>query len=211
MHAAAGGVGSQLGQAARMLGASRVVGTVGSVDKVEVAKSFGYDEVVVRERLAEAAQTWATSTSWWIPSAAPPGVLATRRSNLGGRLIAMGNASGSDDVEFGANELWLNSKAVLGFNLAAFASQYPERVGEALARALDAVGRGTMRVRVSDRLPLARAADAHRLVDSGASTGKLIDATIVRALLVPSLMKLLGEWNWWAPGPLSRLHARGSY
>ena len=36
----------------------------------------------------------------------------------------------------------------------------------------------------------------------------LIDATIVRALLVPSLMKLLGDWNWWAPRPLARLHAR---
>jgi RND superfamily putative drug exporter len=36
----------------------------------------------------------------------------------------------------------------------------------------------------------------------------LIDATIVRALLVPALMKLLGERNWWAPGPLRRLHAR---
>jgi putative drug exporter of the RND superfamily len=36
----------------------------------------------------------------------------------------------------------------------------------------------------------------------------LIDATIIRAMLVPSLMKLLGEWNWWAPGPLRRLHRR---
>ncbi|HEV2784774.1 MAG TPA: MMPL family transporter [Solirubrobacteraceae bacterium] len=36
----------------------------------------------------------------------------------------------------------------------------------------------------------------------------LIDATIIRALLVPALMKLLGEWNWWAPGPLQRLHRR---
>jgi RND superfamily putative drug exporter len=36
----------------------------------------------------------------------------------------------------------------------------------------------------------------------------LIDATIVRALLVPSLMRLLGEWNWWAPGPLKRFQAR---
>jgi RND superfamily putative drug exporter len=35
-----------------------------------------------------------------------------------------------------------------------------------------------------------------------------IDATIVRALLVPSLMALLGEWNWWAPGPLRRIHDR---
>ena len=36
----------------------------------------------------------------------------------------------------------------------------------------------------------------------------LIDASIIRALLVPSLMELLGQWNWWAPRPLRRLHAR---
>jgi RND superfamily putative drug exporter len=36
----------------------------------------------------------------------------------------------------------------------------------------------------------------------------LLDATVVRALLVPALMKLLGEWNWWAPGPLRRFQAR---
>lgn len=34
------------------------------------------------------------------------------------------------------------------------------------------------------------------------------DATIIRALLVPSLMKLLGDYNWWAPGPLRTLHRR---
>ena len=33
-----------------------------------------------------------------------------------------------------------------------------------------------------------------------------IDATVVRCLLVPATMTLLGEWNWWAPGPLRRLH-----
>ena len=42
----------------------------------------------------------------------------------------------------------------------------------------------------------------------GTALAVLIDATIVRALLVPSLMELLGEWNWWAPRPLARLHAR---
>jgi RND superfamily putative drug exporter len=36
----------------------------------------------------------------------------------------------------------------------------------------------------------------------------LIDASIVRALLVPALMRLFGQWNWWAPRPLRRLHAR---
>jgi RND superfamily putative drug exporter len=42
----------------------------------------------------------------------------------------------------------------------------------------------------------------------GTALAVLIDATIVRALLVPSLMALLGRWNWWAPAPLRRLHDR---
>lgn len=42
----------------------------------------------------------------------------------------------------------------------------------------------------------------------GTAAAVAIDATIVRALLVPALMKLLGERNWWAPRPLARVHAR---
>jgi uncharacterized membrane protein YdfJ with MMPL/SSD domain len=42
----------------------------------------------------------------------------------------------------------------------------------------------------------------------GTALAVLIDASIIRALLVPSLMELLGSWNWWAPRPLRRLHDR---
>jgi putative drug exporter of the RND superfamily len=42
----------------------------------------------------------------------------------------------------------------------------------------------------------------------GMAVGVMIDATIVRALLVPALMRLLGDWNWWAPAPLRRLQVR---
>ncbi|MFF2749158.1 MMPL family transporter [Kitasatospora sp. NPDC058048] len=35
-----------------------------------------------------------------------------------------------------------------------------------------------------------------------------VDATLVRCLLVPAAMSLFGEFNWWAPGPLRRLHRR---
>jgi len=42
----------------------------------------------------------------------------------------------------------------------------------------------------------------------GAALAVLIDASIIRALLVPSLMALLGSVNWWAPRPLRRLHER---
>jgi trehalose monomycolate/heme transporter len=36
----------------------------------------------------------------------------------------------------------------------------------------------------------------------------VIDATVVRLVLVPATMQLLGRANWWAPGPLGRLYAR---
>jgi RND superfamily putative drug exporter len=42
----------------------------------------------------------------------------------------------------------------------------------------------------------------------GMAIAVLIDATIVRILLVPATMRLLGKWNWWAPGPLGRFADR---
>jgi len=42
----------------------------------------------------------------------------------------------------------------------------------------------------------------------GMALAVLLDATVVRVLLVPATMRLLGEWNWWAPGILGRLAER---
>ena len=39
-------------------------------------------------------------------------------------------------------------------------------------------------------------------------TAVILDATVVRMLLVPATMTVLGDWNWWAPAPLVRWHAR---
>jgi RND superfamily putative drug exporter len=40
------------------------------------------------------------------------------------------------------------------------------------------------------------------------ATAVIVDVTLVRCLLVPATMTLLGDWNWWAPASLRRLHAR---
>ena len=42
----------------------------------------------------------------------------------------------------------------------------------------------------------------------GMALAVVMDATIIRGLLVPAFMRLAGEANWWAPAPLKRLHAR---
>jgi RND superfamily putative drug exporter len=43
-----------------------------------------------------------------------------------------------------------------------------------------------------------------KMMGIGMLVALIVDATVVRALLVPATMKLLGTWNWWAPGPLRR-------
>ena len=39
----------------------------------------------------------------------------------------------------------------------------------------------------------------------GLAAGIIFDATVIRALLVPSLMMLLGKWNWWMPPSIGKL------
>lgn len=45
-------------------------------------------------------------------------------------------------------------------------------------------------------------------VGIGLAVAVFLDATLVRMLLVPATMTLLGDWNWWAPAPLRRLYER---
>ena len=47
-----------------------------------------------------------------------------------------------------------------------------------------------------------------RMFGLGITLAVLVDATLVRMVLLPAFMHLFGRWNWWAPGPLARLHAR---
>jgi RND superfamily putative drug exporter len=47
-----------------------------------------------------------------------------------------------------------------------------------------------------------------KLLGLGTGIAVLVDATLIRGALVPAFMRLLGDWNWWAPRPLKALHAR---
>jgi uncharacterized membrane protein YdfJ with MMPL/SSD domain len=46
------------------------------------------------------------------------------------------------------------------------------------------------------------------MIGVGMIVAIVVDATLVRALLVPATMRLLGRWNWWAPRPLARIYRR---
>ena len=47
-----------------------------------------------------------------------------------------------------------------------------------------------------------------KAIGLGMAIAVAIDATLVRALVVPATMRLLGDLNWWAPAPLARLQRR---
>jgi RND superfamily putative drug exporter len=47
-----------------------------------------------------------------------------------------------------------------------------------------------------------------KLFGLGLALAVILDATLIRAVLVPAFMRLAGDANWWAPAPLRRLHDR---
>lgn len=55
------------------------------------------------------------------------------------------------------------------------------------------------------------AISALKMIGVGLALAVLVDATLVRGLLAPAVMRLAGRANWWAPGPLRRLHARFAF
>ncbi len=177
IHGAAGGVGSQLGQVAKRLGAARVIGTVGRPEKIDKAAAFGYDTVVLRDDLADRAEFLTDGRGFEViidPVGGP-----IRRTSIGllsggGRLVAMGNASGADPIHVDTNDLWFAGTAVLGFNLAALANTHAERVGDALRTAITDVLGDRLHVPITERLPLTDASQVHRQIESGKTIGKLI-------------------------------------
>jgi uncharacterized membrane protein YdfJ with MMPL/SSD domain len=81
-------------------------------------------------------------------------------------------------------------------------------VAEGLARTASVItGAALVMVAVFSAFSLAEVLTI-KTIGVGMAIAVTIDASIIRVLLVPATMRLLGEWNWWAPGPLGRLADR---
>ncbi|MDP9094069.1 MAG: MMPL family transporter [Actinomycetota bacterium] len=82
----------------------------------------------------------------------------------------------------------------------------------AVALGLGRTGRIVTAAALLMAIVFAAIADAHvsfmMLFGAGLTLAVLMDATVVRGILVPAFMRLAGRWNWWAPKLLARLHAR---
>ena len=83
-----------------------------------------------------------------------------------------------------------------------------EAVALGLARTGRVVTAAALVMSISFAALIAAQVSFMRMFGVGLTLAVLVDATLVRMVLVPSFMHLMGRWNWWAPAPLARLHRR---
>jgi uncharacterized membrane protein YdfJ with MMPL/SSD domain len=83
-----------------------------------------------------------------------------------------------------------------------------ESVALGLARTGRVVTAAALVMSISFAALIAAQVSFMRMFGLGLTLAVLVDATLVRMVLVPAFMHLLGRWSWWAPGPLMRLHER---
>lgn len=172
VHAAAGGLGSQFGQIARLLGAARTVGVVGSEAKRGAALDLGYDEVWLRSELGDAACGQFDVVV--DPVAGPVRQTSLDLLRLGGRLLAVGDAAQAGDPMVSSNSLWLRGVGVLGFNLGAFTAANPRTTGVYLRRALNLAASGEVTVHIAERAPIREAPRVLADMAAGATVGKAV-------------------------------------
>jgi NADPH:quinone reductase len=168
VHAAAGGVGSAAVQVARHLGA-RVVATASTDEKRRVALDLGAEEAYGYEEFADAVRADVVVD--------PVGGEVFERSlrtlrPLGG-IVAIGFAGGAWKPVDPAFLVGRNI-SVLGFYFGRLLARDPELVAPALREVVELWRSGAVRPLVGAEFPLERAADAHRLIESRQSHGKVV-------------------------------------
>ena len=97
-------------------------------------------------------------------------------------------------------EFWLKSGKTRADN--------DESVALGLARTGRVVTAAALVMSISFAALMAAEVSFMRMFGVGMTLAVLVDATLVRMLLVPAFMHVLGKANWWAPKPLVRLHEK---
>jgi NADPH2:quinone reductase len=177
VHAAAGGMGTVLGQVARYLRAGRVIGTVGSAHKIPYARRFGYDLVIERAGFADAVrrETGGRGVDVVLDSVGGS-VLTESLAALAplGRAVVFGNSSSSPAVGADSLALWLQNAALMGYSIGTLTDSAPEVVARQARAAMVLVAEGHVHIDVTGVFPLAEVQEAHRRLEGRLTTGKLL-------------------------------------
>lgn len=177
IHAAAGGVGLLLTQLAKLRGA-RVIGTVSTEAKAELARQAGADEVIIYTKQDFVAETRRLTDREGVSVVYDSVGADTFEGSLNvlkprGMMVSFGNASG---VVPPFSLLLLSQKGSLFLTRPTLA-HYTATRQELLSRANDLFSwleQGKLKLHISQKLPLCAAKDAHQLLESRRTTGKLL-------------------------------------
>ncbi|GGU89923.1 NADPH:quinone reductase [Streptomyces albospinus] len=177
VQGAAGGIGTVAGQLARAAGAGAVYGVVSRPAKAGHALKYGYDEVFSAVDFPDEVRR-ATDGRGVDLALDPVGGDTLRRSLASlavfGRLVSFGNASSADPWQVGQSELYPTAHTVAGFSILSLAQTAPDALRELAERAFRTVTEGTVELPVTAEFPLTEAAEAHQLLSSRTTTGKLL-------------------------------------
>ncbi|HEY3173361.1 MAG TPA: quinone oxidoreductase [Thermoanaerobaculia bacterium] len=176
VHAAAGGVGLLLSQIAKLRGA-RVIGTVSTEEKAALAREAGAETILyTKEDFAAAARRMTGDAGVQVVYDGVGRDTFERSLDslaVRGTMVLFGQASGAVPP---IDPQILNRKGSL-YLTRPYIGHYTRTREELLARAGDVLGwiaAGKLKVRVFRELPLSEAAEAHRLLESRRTTGKLL-------------------------------------
>ncbi len=168
VYAAAGGVGSAAIQVARTLGA-RVFAAVGSPAKLDVCRSLGAEEAYVYDELPDDIGADVVID----PVGGELFASSFARLRPLGTVIALGSAAGAWAPVEPARLVGRNV-GFAGFYLGRLLRLEPELVGQAVGELLGLWQTGALKPLVGAELPLAEVEQAHALVESRQSVGKVV-------------------------------------
>ena len=177
VHAAAGGVGSLLCQVAKLRGA-RVIGTVSTREKAELARAAGADEVMLYTEQDFEAEVKRLTNGVGLQVIYDSVGKTTFEKGLNclaprGMMVLYGQSSGpvgplDPQVLSQKGSLFLTRPTLVHY--IATRAELVARAGELLGW----IKQGTLKVRIGRELPLAQAAEAHRLLEGRKTTGKVL-------------------------------------
>lgn len=105
-------------------------------------------------------------------------------------------------------EFWLRLRPPTGATRAAQRAANDESVALGLAHTGRVITAAALVMSISFAALIAAQVSFMQMFGVGLTLAVLVDATLVRMMLVPAFMHVLGGWNWWAPASLVRLHQR---
>ncbi len=193
IHSAAGGVGGMLVQLGKLAG-TRVIGVVGASHKVEIVRDLGADAVIDRSHVDLWSEARRLSPRGYdaIFDANGVATLAESYRHLAapGKLVVYGFATmlprggGRPSYpklawdwlrtpRFDPLDMTTRNRSVLAFNLSYLFDEH-ERLAAGMVKLLEWLDSGAIRAPSVTAFPLERVDDAHRALESGNTTGKLV-------------------------------------